>query len=139
MNLYKSCGQLKIFNKWALLECDDNIGRLYRSLYSLEYFYKPKIQRPLWGTHISIIRGEAVLNEYIKKQLFDLSIEYYYSPTLQSNGVHFYLPVICPILDSIRNEFALPATLVAYHLSIGNICNGTGYTEPETDFISNAT
>ena len=64
----QSNGKLKIFTEWAMIECDDQIGAMYRSLYSLEYPYKPKIKRPFWGSHISVIRGECVLEESIKKK-----------------------------------------------------------------------
>lgn len=129
--MHKSIGILRCFTKWALLECDDQIGSVYRSLYSLEYFYLPKIQKPLWGSHISIVRGETVLSDRIKQEIDRLAVEYYYLPNMQSNGVHFYLPVICPILDDIRELFGLGPSCVNYHLSIGNIVDGTKeYTEP---------
>lgn len=121
--MIKSVGKLKIFTQWSLLECDDQIGAMYRSLYKLEFFYKPKIQKPLWGSHISIIRGEIMLDEHIKEQINGMSIQFFYIPNMASNGCHFYLPVICPILDSIRIEFGLNKSLCDYHLSIGNIKN----------------
>ena len=132
MRYTNSMGQLRIFTKWALLECDDQIGAMYRSLYSLEYFYKPKINKPLWGSHISIIRGEEELCPAIKTIVDGMSIEFAYIPIMRTNGVHFWLPVICPILDDLRQEFGLPKSIVNYHLSIGNIANGTGNTNPET-------
>lgn len=119
--LQKSSGKLKVFNTWALLECDDSIGQMYRSLYSLEYFYKPKIQKPVWGTHISVIRGEKELDSLLKKEIHNMEIEYFYIPVMRTNGIHFWLPVICPILDNIRIEFGLSKSIVDYHLSIGNI------------------
>lgn len=119
--LQKSSGKLKIFTKWSLLECDDQIGLMYRSLYKLEYFYREKIQKPLWGSHISIIRGETILDENIKRNLVDLSIEFFYIPEMQTNGCHFYLPVICPVLDDIRELFGLGPSVVNYHLSVGNL------------------
>jgi hypothetical protein len=117
----KSRGILRCFTRWALLECDDAIGATYRSLYSLEYFYRQKIQRPLWGSHITIIRGEISLCEKIKKELHEMEIEYYYVPSMATNGCHFYLPVICPILDDIRQTFGLGKSPVNYHLSVGNL------------------
>ena len=132
--MYKSIGILRCFNKWALLECDDQIGAMYRSLYSLEYFYKPKIQKPLWGTHISIIRGELLLNNLIKKDLIDLSVEYYFMPCMMTNSCHFWLPVVCPILDDIREVFGLDKSPVNYHLSVGNIKDDSGVFRNEEYF-----
>lgn len=126
-----SKGKLKAFNKWVLLECDRAIAQYYCSLYSMEYFYKPKIQIPLWGAHISVIRGETVLRTDIKEQIEGMEIEFYYIPRTQTNGVHWWLSVICPILDDIRQEFGLSKSIVQYHLSIGNICDGSGNTTPE--------
>lgn len=127
--MYKGIGKLRCFTKWALLECDDELGKMYRSLYSLEYFYKPKIQKPLWGSHISIIRGEGILNEDIKT-ILPSNIEYLYRSEMRTNGIHFWLPVCCPALDIIRDLFGLPHTLVDYHLSIGNIVESE-YRTPE--------
>lgn len=121
--MVKSCGILQIFTTWALLECDDEIGKLYRSLYCLDYFYKPRIQKPLWGSHISIIRGETELDQKIAEEIKGRSIEFYYIPKMETNGCHFYLPVICPIFDTIRGEFGLGPSIVNYHLSIGNLRN----------------
>lgn len=129
--LLKAQGRLRLFNKWALVECDREIAEYYNSLYSLEYFYKPKIQIPLWGAHISIIRGEVILTS-LKDEIQDMEIEFYYIPKIESNGVHFWHKVICPILDDIRLEFDLNKSLIGYHLSIGNICDGTGKTTPES-------
>ncbi len=128
--MLKSRGILRCFNTWVLLECDDQIGAMYRSLYSLEYFYKEKIQKPLWGTHISIIRGESILNERVKNDINGMSIEFYYSSRMHTNSCHFWLPVLCPLLDTIREEFVLGKSVVRYHLSIGNIRhNNKYYTE----------
>lgn len=128
--MLKSSGKLKLFNKWVLLECDRSIAQYYCSLYSMEYFYKPKIQIPLWGAHISVVRGEILLSQF-KDEIQGMEIEFYYVNTMFTNGVHFWLPVICPILDDIRELFGLGRGYVNYHLSIGNIANGTGETPPE--------
>lgn len=132
--MYPSIGTLRVFTKWTLLECDDNIGRMYRSLYSQEYFYKPTIQKPLWGTHISIIRGETILSNEIKKEIGGLGIQFYYIPNICTNGIHFWLPIICPVLDDIREAFGLGPSRVNYHMTIGNILasrEGDDYIEPE--------
>jgi len=126
-----SNGTLRIFNAWALLECDDNIGKMYRALYSLEYFYKPKIQKPLWGTHISIIRGETTDLQSKIGQVNGFAITFGYLPRMSTNGVHFYLPVICPLLDTIRLEAGLDKSCVSYHMSVGNICDSSGNTPKE--------
>jgi len=125
--LVKSSGKLKLFNTWALLECDDQIGAMYRSLYSLEYFYRPRIQRPVWGSHISVIRGETLLNE-TKNEIDGMTIEFVYLLDMQTNGCHFYMPVICPVLDDIRELFGCGKSIVNYHLSIGNTRNDLSNT-----------
>lgn len=128
--MIKSKGKLKLFNKWVLLECDRAIAQYYCSLYSMEYFYKPKIQIPLWGAHISVIRGEILLSQ-LKEEIQGMEVEFYYIPQIESNGIHFWHRVVCPILDDIREAFGLGKGYVNYHLSIGNIANGTGNTSPE--------
>jgi hypothetical protein len=122
---HNGTGRLKIFNRWALLDCGREISKYYCSLYNSEFFYRPKLQQPLWGGHISIIRGETLLDSSLAEQLIDIEISYRYQTCMSSNGCHFYLPVLCPTLDSVREAFGLGPSLVAYHLSIGNLRNDT--------------
>lgn len=131
MGRYELTGQLKLFDTWAIVICDDNIGAMYRSLYQLEYFYKPRINKPIWSSHISVIRGEKSLDETIRAALQDKAIKFEYTPGIITNGVHMWLNVICSELDEIRSQFNLDPSPIAYHLSIGNICNGSGFTSPE--------
>jgi hypothetical protein len=123
--------KILVFNRWVIAVVDDEIGRYYRSLYSLEYFYKPRINKPLWGTHCTIIRGEIVLPDWVKYEYHETELEIYYCNHMQTNGVHFWLPVRCEEFDYLRNELDIGPPTCAYHLSIGNICNGTGQTIPE--------
>lgn len=121
--MYKTTGRLRMFTKWALLDCGRELAKYYCSLYNRELFYRPPLQPPLWGAHVSIIRGEIELCPLIKAELNDMEIEFYYIPQMMTNGCHFYLPVICPLLDDIRELFGLGQSVVSYHLSIGNLRN----------------
>lgn len=116
-----SRAKLVCYSHWSFLICDDEIGKLYRRLYSLEYFYLPKIQKPVLGSHITITRQEKIIPENVKSEIDGMEIEYGYFSKIETDGVHFWLRVICPMLDSIRDEFNFGKSLVPYHLSIGNI------------------
>lgn len=117
---HKSYGVLKAFNKWVLVECGRELANYYCSLYNREFFYRPRLNPPLCGAHISVIRGEAILSTTIKSLCENMSIEFRYQTEMQSNGIHYWLPVICPLLDDVREAFGLGPTPVGYHLSIGN-------------------
>lgn len=123
-------GEIRCFNRWIILVVGENLARYYKSLYALEYPYKPKFQTPLWGAHVSIVRGECVLPDSIK-YYSGCVVEFGYTPEIRTNGVHFWFPAHASIFQQIRDELNLGKPICDFHLSIGNICNGTGLTQPE--------
>lgn len=129
--MVSSIGYLNIFTRWIILQCDSNIGKYYRNLYSLEYFYKPKIQKPLWDAHITIVRNECTINETFRNKYNQIAIKFEYETKIQTNGVHFWLPVYSVEIDQLRIELQLHKYTCPLHLSIGNIVNETGNTLPE--------
>lgn len=124
--------KILVFNRWVIATCDDEIGQYYRSLYTLEYFYKPRIQKPIWGSHVSVVRGECDIPENFKGIWNNTTVSLDYDNIMESNGVHFWLPVKCKLFNIMRAELGLGPPICDYHLSIGNICDGSGNTTPET-------
>jgi hypothetical protein len=43
---------------WLIIDCDPDLGRYLRHLFALGHFRTRTLQNPLWGPHISVIRGE---------------------------------------------------------------------------------
>lgn len=112
-------------DRWIVLMCDDEISRYYRHLYTKEYPYlngdkSGKLTRPVWGTHISIIRGEKVP----KYDLWGLDanklVEFEYEAGVESNHEYYWLKVTCPYLLDLRQKYGLSRhPKFGLHLTIG--------------------
>lgn len=124
--VYSPRSHLGSNEKWLVLMCDDEIGLYYRSLYAKEYppylngDHSLKLSRPVWGSHISIIRGE-----YIPKiELWGIDtnkiIEFEYDDGVVDNKEYFWLKVKCPYLNNLRVKYGLsPEPRFGFHLTIG--------------------
>jgi hypothetical protein len=114
----------KGWNRWLVLMCDEELGQYYRSLYQREFFYRAKLQRPVWGSHISTIRGETIQNHDIWGLGKDHIIQFEYEPPVQDNGEYYWLPVHCDELSAIREAYGLSREpRFGFHLSIGRTTN----------------
>ena len=112
-------------SKWLVVMCDDEISRYYRHLYSLEYPYlnsgmSTKLGRPVWGTHISVLRGEFVPNFKLWGLDANKIIEFEYESGVLDNKEYFWLKVQCPYLLDLREKYGLPRQpKFGLHLTIG--------------------
>jgi len=112
-------------SKWLILVCDDEISRYYRHLYNKEYPYLNndrgvKLARPVFGAHISCIRGEKIS----KPELWGLDankiIEFEYEPGVKDNKIFYWLDVKCNYLNELRQKYGLSYhPKYELHLTIG--------------------
>ncbi len=123
--VYSPRSHLGSNEKWLVLMCDDEISKYYRALYAKEYPYLngdrgTKLTRPVWGTHVSIIRGERVP----KQELWGLDankiIEFEYDYGVKDNREYYWLNVKCPTLNILREKYGLSREpRYGLHLTIG--------------------
>jgi hypothetical protein len=114
---------------WVIVQCDQEIVRYYQHIFYKLYF--KKLQSPLWGSHISLVRQET---PKIKKnwKLYDgqlVKFNYSYDGEFFSNqdsgGKHFWIKVYSDEFTMIRKSLGLaPAPFVQYHISIGSMFSG---------------
>ena len=112
--------------KWLVLMCDDEISRYYRTLFTKEYpyangeKYRGKLTRPVWGTHISIIRGEFIPNMRLWGLEANKIVEFEYDGGVLDNGEYYWLKAKCPYLSHLRERYGLtPEPRFGFHLTIG--------------------
>jgi hypothetical protein len=126
--MYKSTGKLVYTpqshlgsnDKWLVLMCDDEISKYYRSLFYKEYPWLGKLTRPVWGTHVSVIRGEKIPNDHLWKLKANELIEFEYEPGVEDNGEYYWLKVKCDALLEIRHKYGLTRQpRFGLHLTIG--------------------
>jgi hypothetical protein len=110
---------------WAIVECPKDIIDYYK--YWVTKNQKIKISAPLFGSHISIIRGEEPKDKF--KHLWRFrhgeEVEFTYTPDYENLGEYWWLNVECPRLVEIRRELGL-SDLPDYkfHLTIGKLIPG---------------
>lgn len=123
--IYSPRTHLSSSDRWLVLMCDDEISKYYRTLFNKEYPYlnaerHGKLTRPVWGTHISVIRGERVPNYNLWRLDENKLIEFEYEGGVQDNGEYYWLKVKCQSLGDLREKYGLPRDpRFGFHLTIG--------------------
>ena len=118
--VYSPSSHLGTYKDWVVLMCDDEISKYYRCLYSREFPWKPKLTRPVWGTHISIIRGGDVPKPELWKLDANKIVQFEYEGGIKDNKEYFWLNVKCNYLSLLRQEYGLsPYPKFGFHLTVG--------------------
>ncbi|MFO0865263.1 MAG: hypothetical protein U0744_11550 [Gemmataceae bacterium] len=110
---------------WLIIDCDPELGRLFRHLYMLGHFRTRTLQPPLWGPHVSVIRGEEPANAASWGLAAGEAVEFEYSSDLRETDGYVWCAVECPRALAIREALNLPRSpQPPLHLSIGNSVAG---------------
>lgn len=123
--VYSPRTHLASSEKWAVLMCDDEISKYYRHLYTKAYPYvngdrSGKLTRPVWGAHISCIRGEYIPNIKLWGLGANKLIEFEYDFGVLDNGEYYWLKARCPYLSDLREKYGLSKEpKFGFHLTIG--------------------
>ena len=123
--VYSPRTHLSSSQNWIVLMCDDEISKYYRHLFSKDYPYLNgsrvgKLTRPVWGAHVSVIRGERIPNMNLWGIDANKIIEFEYEGGVIDNGEYYWLKVKCPILSDLRNKYGLSSDpRFGFHLTIG--------------------
>lgn len=118
--VYSPRSHLGSNDKWLVLMCDDEISKYYRHMFYREYPWKGKLTRPVWGTHISVIRGERIPNMHLWGLSSNKIVEFEYEGGVLDNGEYYWLKASCPFLSEIREKYGLSREpRFGFHLTIG--------------------
>lgn len=118
--IYNPRTHLSSSDKWLVVMCDDEISKYYRSLFYQEFPYKGKLTRPVWGAHISLIRGERIANPQLWRLDENKIIEFEYEGGIIDNGEYYWLKAKCPYLLDLRERYGLyREPRFGLHLTIG--------------------
>lgn len=122
---YSPRTHLNSSDRWVVVMCDDEISRYYRHLYTVEYPYANgiktgKLTRPVWGAHISVMRGERLPKQELWKLDEGKMVEFTYEGGVIDNDEYYWLKVTCPYLEDLREKYGLPRSpRFGLHLTIG--------------------
>lgn len=107
---------------WLILDCDPELGRLMRHFYRQSRCNTVTPQPPLWGTHVSVIRGEEPSHLTHWKRLAGVEVEIEYAPDVRQTYDYLWVPAWCPAALEHRAELGLPAEPdLPLHLTFGNL------------------
>ena len=108
-------------NWWLVIDCDRELGKYYRRLYSMYHHECYTIQRPAWAEHVTVIRNEEPPNKHLWMEGDGQDVEIIVHATPESDGHYVWFPVECDFVLEIRSRLGLtrqPA--IPLHLSIGH-------------------
>lgn len=118
--VYSPRTHLSSSERWLVLMCDDEISKYYRHLFYREFPYKGKLTRPVWGTHVSVIRGEFIPNLKLWGMDANKIVDFEYDGGVIDNGEYYWLKARCPYLSELREKYGLPREpRFGFHLTIG--------------------
>jgi hypothetical protein len=123
--VYSPRTHLSSSDRWLVVMCDDEISSYYRHLFTKDYPYLNgerigKLTRPVWGTHISVIRGEKNINQKLWGLDANKVIEFEYEGGVLDNGEYYWLKVKCDYLCELREKYGLyREPRFGLHLTIG--------------------
>ena len=121
-------GSKQFVPNWALLICDDDVSRYYAWLlkkYGLESYPN---SHGLWGTHISVLKGDSLPNPQNWGKYEGYEVEFHYNHIIRfDNGRHAWLDVYSEDLSAIRQELGF-GFKPWYHLTVGRLVRPFDYT-----------
>lgn len=118
--VYAPKTHLRDSEKWLVLMCDEELSLYYKCLFKREFPHLPKLQRPVWGAHVSVIRGEKIPNADLWGFAANQVVNFEYEPGVSSNGEYYWLKVHCDELAAIRELYGMSrAPRFGFHLTIG--------------------
>jgi hypothetical protein len=114
---------------WLILDCDPELGRLLRHQYAVWHRHARTLQPPLWGAHVSVVRGEEPPDKAGWKRWAGREVGFEYAPEPCETDGYLWVPVRSPVLLDVRGELGLPPEPTpGFHLTFGNLKHGGGVT-----------
>lgn len=107
---------------WVIVECPKDIMDYYH--YWLEREEGVKLNKPLFGSHISVVRGEepAESSKHLWKVCHEEEVEFAYSHEIMNNGEYYWLEIDCMKLNELRETLGLEEKVqFGFHLTIGRV------------------
>ena len=107
---------------WLILDGDPELGRLVRHLYALAIHRTRVVRPPMWGPHVSVVRGEVPPQAAAWHRLAGQAFEFEYDDYVRETDGYLWFPVRCPATVELREELGLPPEPdPPLHFTIGNV------------------
>lgn len=110
---------------WLIIDCDPDLGRFLRHLFAVGYHRTRSLQPPLWGPHISVVRGEEPPDPAAWGRLDGATVAFEYDSVLRETEGFVWCPVECPEALAVRETLGLlRCPDPPLHLTVGNCIEG---------------
>jgi hypothetical protein len=114
-------GSKKFVPHWGLLTCDNDISAYYSWLLKRNGMELHPNDKGLWGTHVSVLKGEAPPKPEHWGKYEGYEVKFHYSHLIRfENGKHAWVDVYSEDLSAIRQELGF-VFKPWYHLTIGRL------------------
>lgn len=107
---------------WLIVETDKGIVDYYNYLISKRIGIK--LLKPSWGSHISVIRGERINDDFkhLWKQYDGIKLNFKYTNKIDFNEDYWWVNVECDELMKIREELGLSRRpFFGFHITVGKL------------------
>ncbi|HVJ63099.1 MAG TPA: hypothetical protein VM555_10360 [Tahibacter sp.] len=106
---------------WLIVDADPELGRYLRHLYTIYHRRTRLLQAPLWGVHLSVIRGEQPTDSGAWGQYDGEAVEFDYDPVARETDGYVWCPAECDTILDLRERLGLAREpSPPLHLTIGN-------------------
>jgi hypothetical protein len=104
---------------WLILICDNEIIRYYNWWLEKQWIRTEKYS--LYGSHVSIVKGEEPPNKELWKKYNKKILKFRYNNEIKTNNYHYWLWTECTEFERIRLELGLSPRFpdMRFHLTIG--------------------
>lgn len=106
---------------WLLLMCDQGIVDYANYWLRKRGIYLHKYS--LYGSHVSVVKGEEPPNKELWKKYHGKKIKFQYSNEYNTNQNYWWTFINCPELSEIRKELGLSPDppYFRFHLTVGRL------------------
>lgn len=107
---------------WVIVECPKDIIEYYQHWITKEEGIK--LNKPLFGAHISVVRGEEPPEDCrdLWRKMQEQEVEFTYAHEVETDGEYYWLRVECEELNQLRKELGLSEHVqFGFHLTIGRL------------------
>ncbi|WP_257389090.1 hypothetical protein [Tahibacter caeni] len=106
---------------WLILDGDPELGRYLRHLHWIAQRRLRSLQAPLWGTHVSVIRGELPPHPGHWGDGEGERVDFTFDPLGRETNGYVWFPVRCAAVLDLRERLGLPREpQPPLHLTVGN-------------------
>lgn len=118
--VYDPYARIKAAPWWLILKTDKGIIDYYQ--YQIKQLYDVQFEKTIWGSHISVVRGQCPPNIRVWNKYKNEKIPFTYTNNIYRSSWFFCVDAYSTRLEEIRAELGLSNTpKFGFHITIGRL------------------